>query len=50
MDPLADILEWEPTPGQWRKIGSMKQARVMHGMSVVRVEDVIEYCDDRNGN
>ena len=45
---LADILEWEPAPGQWRRIGSMKQARVVHGVSVIRVKDVIEYCDDRN--
>ena len=41
---LDDILEWDETQGEWKEMGKMSQQRSSHGMAVVNVDDVIEYC------
>ena len=39
-----DILEWDVTNEKWKTIGKMRQSRYYHGMAVVDVADVIDYC------
>ena len=41
---LQDILEWNPSLGQWKQLGKMKHARGWHGMSVIQRKDFYEYC------
>ena len=39
-----EILEWDPTNEEWKEMGKMKQSRSYHGMAVVEVDDVIDFC------
>ena len=41
---LKDILEWEPKRGKWMYLGSLKQERCMHGISVIKFKDYDNYC------
>ena len=39
----VQILEWEQAPGQWKRLQmDLKQSRSYHGMSVIKIEDVID--------
>ena len=42
---LDEILEWDPTTGQWKQMGNLKQARRNFAMDVVDVADVNEFCN-----
>ena len=39
-----EILEWDATNEEWKEMGKMKQSRSEHGIAVVDVADVIDYC------
>ena len=43
-DRYDQILEWEPATGQWKQLGKLNRGRYSHGMSVIDVADVIEFC------
>ena len=43
VDP-GEILEWDPTNKEWKELGKMKQSRAFHGIAIVDVADVIDYC------
>ena len=38
------IVKFDPSTLQWLQVDTMKQPRSNHGMSVVNVADIIEYC------
>ena len=38
------VLKFDPITFQWSEIGTMKERRSNHAMSVVNAEDVAEYC------
>ena len=42
---LDDVLAYVPETSEWKKVGSMKTARSYHGASLVKMEDVIDYCN-----
>ena len=39
-----NIVKFDPSTLQWLQVDTMKQPRSNHGMSVVNVADIIEYC------
>ena len=39
-----DVLMFDPETSDWKKIGSMKNARYYHAASLVNMGDVIDYC------
>ena len=41
---LDDVLTFVPETSDWKKIGSMKTGIVWHGVSLVNMSDVIDYC------
>ena len=41
---LATILKFDPASLSWRQVGEMVQARYLHGASVVRAEEVEQFC------
>jgi len=41
---LNDVLTYVPETSDWKKIGSMKTGRIWHGVSLVNMSDVIDYC------
>ena len=43
-DSDDQILEWVPATGKWKQIGKLNRGRYSHGMSVIDVADVIEFC------
>ena len=38
-----EILEWNPPPGEWNKVGKIR-SRHAHRIAVVDVADVVDYC------
>ena len=43
-----DVLMFDPNGtdwNYWKKIGTMKTARAYHGASLVKMDDVIPYCN-----
>ena len=40
-----DVLMFVPETSDWKKIGSMKTARYWHGASLVKMGEVIDYCN-----
>ena len=41
---LSTILKFDPTTLSWSQVGDMLQARDSHGASLVRAEDVEQFC------
>ena len=41
---IDDILEWDATNEEWKEMGKMRQSRYAHGMAVVAIADVNDYC------
>ena len=39
-----EILEWDATNEEWKEMGRMKQSRYWHAVTVVKVDDVIDFC------
>lgn len=44
-DYQADILEYEPGSGEWRKLDSMPEARYQPAVSVIPVSEVQQFCN-----
>ena len=40
-----DVLKFDPSSLQWTNVGAMSEGRYGHGVSVVKAEDVEEYCN-----
>ena len=40
-----DVLMFDPETSDWKKIGSMKTARSYHAASLVKMEEVINFCN-----
>ena len=41
---MATVLKFDPASLSWRQVGEMVQARSSHGASVVRAEEVEQFC------
>ena len=41
---LTTILKFDPETLSWSQVGDMLQARASHGASVVRAEEVEQFC------
>ena len=39
-----EILEYDPETKEWTKIGTMRESRYVHGMSVVYYSDYADFC------
>ena len=39
-----DILEYDPETEEWTQIGSMREARYSHAVSVVDFRDYADFC------
>ena len=44
------ILEYSQDTDEWKQVGSMKEAKRSHAVSVVRFQDYSEYCIDPETN
>ena len=42
---LDDVLTYVPETSDWKKIGSMRTARMYPAASLVKMGDVINYCN-----
>ena len=42
---LDDVLTFVPETSDWKKIGSMRTARMYPAASLVKMGDVINYCN-----
>ena len=40
-----DILEYDPETEEWTQIGTMREARYGHAVSVVDFRDYAEFCE-----
>ena len=38
------VLKFDPASLVWQQVGVMRQARSEHGISVVKVADIQDYC------
>ena len=43
-DYLDEILEFSPTSGEWTVLDNMMEARWYHAVSVIKAENVIQFC------
>ena len=41
---LDEMLEWDPSTGNWKVFGKLSHKRYNHAMSVVDLNDVEQYC------
>ena len=41
---LNDILEFDPETKKWTQIGTMREVRWAHAVSVVKYEDYLDFC------
>ena len=41
---MDDILEYEPSTGEWSLVDQMKNARDFHAVSVISTEEINIYC------
>ena len=39
-----EILEYDPETEEWTHIGTMREARETHAVSVVKYEDYADFC------
>ena len=40
-----DVMKLDTKTFKWEKIGSMETGRWYHGVSLVNIENVVEYCN-----
>ena len=45
-DARDNILEYDPETKQWTQIGTMREARHGHAVTVVDYEDYVDFCID----
>ena len=43
-NPGNDILEYDPETEKWTQIGTMREERLGHAVSVVDFEDYADFC------
>ena len=43
-DNLDEILEFSPTSGEWTVLDNMMEARGWHAISVIKANNVIQFC------
>ena len=43
-DYLDEIVEFSPTSGEWTVLDNMMEARYYHAVSVIKADDVIQFC------
>ena len=43
-DYLEEILEFSPTSGEWTVVDNMMEARSDHAVSVIKANNVIQFC------
>ena len=41
---LDEILEFSPTSGEWTVLDNMMKGRSFHAVSVIKADDVIQFC------
>ena len=41
---LTTILKFDPSTLSWSQVGDMHEARAFHGASVIRAEEVEQFC------
>ena len=41
---LDEIVEFSPTSGEWTVLDNMMEARGFHAVSVIKADDVIQFC------
>ena len=41
---LDEIVEFSPTSGEWTVVDNMMEARYYHAVSVIKADDVIQFC------
>ena len=41
---LDDIMEFSPTSGEWTVLDNMMKARGAHAVSVIKADNVIQFC------
>ena len=39
-----EIVEFSPTSGEWTVVDNMMEARYYHAVSVIKADDVIQFC------
>ena len=42
---VDDVLTYDQETSNWKKIGSMRTSRRYHGASLVKMGEVIDYCN-----
>ena len=40
----GDILEYDPETKKWTQIGTMREGRCVHAVSVVKYKDYADFC------
>ena len=43
-DRLDEIVEFSPTSGEWTVLDNMMEARLFHAISVIKADNVIQFC------
>ena len=43
-DVLDEIVEFSPTSGEWTVVDNMMEAREYHAVSVIKADNVIQFC------
>ena len=43
-DDLDEIVEFSPTSGEWTVLDNMMEARFYHAVSVIKADNVIQFC------
>ena len=43
-DDLDEIVEFSPTSGEWFVLDNMMKARYLHAVSVIKADNVIQFC------
>ena len=41
---LDEIVEFSPTSGEWTVLDNMMEARWYHAVSVIKADNVIQFC------
>ena len=41
---LDEIVEFSPTSGEWTVLDNMMEARADHAMSVIKADNIIQFC------
>ena len=41
---LYEIVEFSPTSGEWTVLDNMMEGRGFHAMSVIKADNIIQFC------